>query len=115
MTPTVTEEDSPVFGVRATDFGSWIDFNFSATSTNRANQIALILQQLLNTHAQAIGRAVVRLALATAVDRSHGSRNQIRTSGNPPLITRFLYAGFYCMPMLCDIGATETELYHTLP
>ena len=39
-----TEEDSPVFGVRATDFGSWIDFNFSATSTNRANQIAFILQ-----------------------------------------------------------------------
>ena len=39
-----TEEDSPAFGDRATDFGSWIDFNFSATSTNRANQIALILQ-----------------------------------------------------------------------
>ena len=38
------EEDSPVIRDRATDFGSWINFKFSATSMNRANQIALILQ-----------------------------------------------------------------------
>ena len=38
------DEDSPVIGDRATDFGSWIDFNFFATSKSRANQIALILQ-----------------------------------------------------------------------
>ena len=38
------EEDSPVIGERETNFGSWIDFNFFATSTNRANQVALILQ-----------------------------------------------------------------------
>ena len=31
----------PVFGVRATDFGSWIDFNFSAT--NRTEPIRLLL------------------------------------------------------------------------
>ena len=37
------DEDSPVIGDRVTDFGSWIDFNFFATSKSRANQIALIL------------------------------------------------------------------------
>ena len=79
------DEDSPVIDDRATDFGSWIDFNFFAISKSRANQIALILQSLLNTHAQGLGRAVARLVRATAFERSHGSRDHIRTSGNRPL------------------------------
>ena len=40
-----SNEDSPVTHDRATDFGSWIEFNFFATSTSRTNQIALILSR----------------------------------------------------------------------
>ena len=50
---------------------------------NRANQLALILQLLRNKHAHGIGRAGVRLVRATAFDRSHGSHDHNRTSGNP--------------------------------